>query len=87
MQFQLNNNGDTYETLSKQLEDCQNAAKALREAVSSAFPHGRNYQTHGDQASSMRRADVNLFANMAGTVAHFEAEIEQARIQLLKQRG
>lgn len=87
MQFQLNNNGDSYETLSKQLADCQNAAKALREAVANAFPHGRNYQTHGDQAASMRDADVVLFANMAGTVAHFEAAMEQARIELMKQKG
>lgn len=85
MHFQLNNNGDSYETLSKQLAVCQSQASALRDALTIAWPHGRNYQTiEGDDCLY---ADHDLFVNMAATVAHFEAEIEQARVRLFKQKG
>ncbi len=48
MTAQINNNGDTMETLIDQHLAILEATKTLIQAMRNAAPNGRNYQTHSD---------------------------------------
>ncbi len=45
MQFKINLNGDSAQTLKDRYRAVHEAARALDEALAKSMPHGRNYQT------------------------------------------
>lgn len=53
--FQLNINGDTYETIESQLITIDKHLRELRYAIQEAKPHGRNYQTNQDSGFDFSR--------------------------------
>ena len=60
MEFQINNNGDTYEAYVSKYRSLCDAIDQLSTALGEMHPHGRNYQTC-DSPIEAHRKDVDKF--------------------------
>lgn len=54
---QINNNGNTRESLMEELRDAANAVREARDKIGQLTIHGRNYQTVDDPTAAFR-ADI-----------------------------
>jgi hypothetical protein len=60
LNFKINNNGDTKNTFKSNAKDLGAAVRDLEQALRTAYPYGRNYQTC-DGPAEAQRSDEDRF--------------------------
>ena len=85
MNFKVNMNGDTAETLIEGHLEVHRAADALITALNKMHPHGRNYQTCEDPIVAHTH-DVNMNVEEINRVNHIRNDAAKNAMRAYKQK-
>lgn len=90
MHFRININGKARDAHVEDNRRMAAALEALRAAITSAWPHGRDYQTCGgaDEQRALREQDVKTFTNALHHLEAVERElIDQHAARIVEHDG